>query len=181
MGQMHTLQISVYSPSKRAVCTVVVSPDLKKIAKALAGGNVQSICRAVFATPHLRNYVVARVSRIVNDECSVLCSKSAKPVSLFQSMTLEQAKRFTWTQAIIELETKAPTLYEILGYAVSNSSKKNKKKKGERQFPGLCTALAILLKERNRVMCGVQSYLSSALFSTHIQKKVCDVCMIVCA
>ncbi len=163
----------MYSPSKRAVCTVVVSPDLEKITKALAGGNLQSICRAVFSTPRLRNDVVARVSRIINDECSVLCSRSAQPVSLFRCMTLEQAERFAWTQAISELETKAPTLYETLGCAVSNSSKRNKKKKGERQFPGLCTAVAILLNERNRVMCGVQSYLSCALFSTHLQKKVC--------
>ena len=131
---------------------------LEKIAKALAGGNLQSICRAVLSTPCLSNDVVAWVSRIINDECSVLCSKSAQPVSLFRSMfrsmTLEQAERFAWTQAI------APTLYEILRCAVSNSSKRNKKKKGDRQFPGLCTAVAILLKER---MCGIQSYLSCAL------------------
>ena len=46
-------------------------------------------------------------------------------------------------------------------------------------FAGLFSQLLVsgmtlwLLKERNRVMCGVQSYLSCVLFSTHIQKKVC--------
>ena len=48
------------------------------------------------------------------------------------------------------------------------------------QYPGLCTAVAILLKERNRVMCGVQSYVSSVLFSNNIHKKVCaSVCVCV--
>ena len=63
--------------------TVVMSPELKKIAKALAGGNMQSICRAVFSNPCLREEAVARLSTIVDKECSVLCSKN--PVSLFRS------------------------------------------------------------------------------------------------
>ncbi len=167
------LQISVYSPSKRAECTVVVRPDLQKIAKALAGGNVKSICRAFFSNSHLKDEAVSRVSRIVSDECALLCSKSAQPVSLFRTMTLEQVESFSWRQAITELETKAPTLYRIISYAFTHSSKRNKLKKGERQFPGLCTAVAVLLKERNKMMCGVQSFLSCALFATHIQKKVC--------
>ena len=56
-------------------------------------------------------------------------------------MTLEQAESFSWTQAIAELETKAPTLYRILALAVTHSSRRNKQKKGERQFPGLCMAV----------------------------------------
>ena len=165
----------MYSPSKRAVVTVPVDPELEKVAKALAGGNLHSICRAVFSNSRLRDEAVSCVSKMVDDECGLLCSKSAQPVSLFRSMTLEQAESFSWRLTITELETKAPTLYHILSSAVTHSLKRNKHKKGERQFPGLCTAVAILLKERNRVMCGVQSYLSSALFSTHLQKKVCSV------
>ncbi len=158
------LQVSVYSQSKQAECTVVIRPNL---AKALAGGNVQTICRAFFSNSHLKDEAVSRVSRIVSDECALLCSKSAQPVPLFRTMTLEQAESFSWKQAITELETKAPTLYHII------SSKRNKLKKGEQQFPGLCTAVAVLLKEHNKMICGVQSYLSCALFATHIQKKVC--------
>ncbi len=105
-------------------------------------------------------------------ECAALCRKSTQPVSLFRSMTLEQAESFSWGQAMTELETKAPILYNLLCTVVIHSSRRNKHKKGERQFPGLCTIVAILLKERNRNMCGIQSYISTALFSSHIQKKV---------
>ena len=70
-----------------------MSPELKKVAKALAGGNIQSISRAVFSNPRLRDEAVVRVSRIVDEECAVLCSKN--PVSLLRSMTLKQAESFS--------------------------------------------------------------------------------------
>ena len=179
------LQISVYSPSKRAICTVSIRPELEKIAKALTGGNLQSICRAVFSYPQLRDEAVSRISRIVDDECASLCSKSSQPVSLFRSMTIEQAESFSWRQTVTELETKAPTLHHIIDCAITHSSKRNKLKKGERQFPGLSTAVAILLKERNKTMCGVQS-VECPLFYSHPEEGLCVIvcdcvlCVIVC-
>eukprot|EP00731_Ephydatia_muelleri_P014114 Em0007g1424a len=112
------------------------------------------------AAPTSVKEAVSKVSRMVNDECSLLCKKSAQPVSLFRHMSLEQAEKFTWTQAISEISTKAPTLFSIVNNCVvtQRSASRNKHKKGDAQYPGLCTAVAILLKERNRVMCGVQSY-----------------------
>ena len=79
--------------------------------------------------------------------------------------------------------TKALTLFSIMNNCIvtRRSASKNKHKKGDAQYPGLCTAVAILLKEHNRVMCGVQSYVSSFLFSTKLHKKVCAcVCVCVC-
>ena len=32
----------------------------------------------------------------------------------------------------------------------------------------------MILKERNREMCGVQTFLSLVLFNSHVQKKVCQ-------
>lgn len=171
------LQISVYSPSKQAVVTVPMSSNFEKLGRALAGGNIHTICRAIFSHPSLREEVTTRVSRIVDSECASLCSRSVKPVSLFRSMTLDEAEMFSWSQAIDELEAKAPTLFSILKTAVVHSSRRNKHKTGDMHFPGLCTSVAILMKERNREMCGIQSYVSTALFSSHIQKKVCCMCI----
>ena len=89
----------MYSPRNGADVITVVSPQYEKIVKALAGGNMKSICRAFIANPHLRQEAVSKVSRMVK-ECSLLCKKSAQPVSLFRHMSLEQAEKFTWTQAI---------------------------------------------------------------------------------
>ena len=98
-----------------------------------------------------------RVCRIVDDECASLCRKKAKPVSLFRSITLDEAENFAWSQAMDELDTKAHTLLSILNTAVTLSSRRNKNKTGDAQSPALCTAVAVLLKERNREMTGIQS------------------------
>ncbi len=95
-----------------------------------------------------------------------------------RKLYLETNSHWAWDQS-----NNSPPHYWLCYHDcdITHSSKRNKLKKGERQFPGLSTAVAILLKERNKTMCGVQSYLSSALFSTHIQKKVCVwLCVIVC-
>ena len=42
-------------------------------------------------------------------------------------------------------------------------------KKDEQHMPGICMAVATLLKERNREMCGVQSIISVA---SQVKKKV---------
>ena len=67
------------------VVTTTVSPEFEKVGRVLAGGNVKSVCRAVFANPHLREEAVGRVSRIINDECASLCSKG---VSKFWTATV---------------------------------------------------------------------------------------------
>ena len=102
--------------------------------------------------------------------CSAICPSSRLRVSR------------GWTQAILELSTKAPTLFKIIhNSVVSRGLVRNKHKRGDAQYPGLCTAVGIILKECNREMCEVQSYISSALFFTKIHKKVCVcVCVYVC-
>ena len=166
-------QISVYSRTKAADVMIIVSPEFEKVAKALAGGNVKSICRALFANPRLRQEAVSKVSSMVNKECSLLCKKKAQPVSLFRHMSLEQAESFSWNEIISELNFKAPTLFHIIHDSiVTCSDHRNKQKKGDSHYPSLCTAVAILLKERNRQMCGLQSYISSALFSTRIPRRI---------
>ena len=162
----------MYLPSRNAVISKTVSKELEKLTRALAGGNTKSICKAVFAIPHLKEEVLSPVTRIVDDECAFLCRKKPECMSLFRKMSLEQAECFSWVQAITELETKAPTLYRTLASIVTHSAARNKLKKGESYYPGICIAVAVLLKQRNREMCGLQSYFSSVLFSTKIHKKV---------
>ena len=73
-----------------------MSPQYEKIVKALAGGNMKSICRAFFANPHLRQEAVSKVSRMVNDECSLLCKKNAQPVSLFRHTLEGEQQSYVW-------------------------------------------------------------------------------------
>ena len=108
----------MYSPKKGAEVITAVCPEFEKIVKTLAGGNVKFICRALLANPDLREEAVSKVSRTICEECSLLCKKNAQPVSLFHHMSLAQAESFSWTQAIMELSTKAPTLFKIIHNSV---------------------------------------------------------------
>ena len=59
-------------------------------------------------------------------------------------------------------------LSKILG-----TDHRNANKRGERHYPGICMATAILLKERNR---GIQAFLSLVLFSSRVQKMCVSMC-----
>ena len=130
------------------VVTTAVSPEFEKVGRALAGGNVKSICRAVFANPHLQEEAIGQVSM------TSVPLFAARVYKHCRRMTLEQAESFLWTQTISELETKAPTLF---CFVVTRSAGRNKHKKGKAQYPGLCTAVAILLKEGAviRIQCSL--------------------------
>ena len=77
----------------------------------------------------------------------------------------------TWKVFISELESKAPTLLHLLTTLVSFNDRRNVSKVGTSHYPSICTAVAVLLKERNREMCGLQSLVSALLYSCHSEKQ----------
>lgn len=77
----------------------------------------------------------------------------------------------SWDAFIIELQSKVPTLLLILLTLVSFNDSRNAKV-GATHFPGVCAAVAVLLKERNREMCGFQSLVSALLYACHSEKQV---------
>ena len=85
-------------------------------------------------------------------------------------------ENFSWDVFITELETKCPILHQILETVVSHSDHRNSQKKAEAHHPGICMVAAILLKERNREMVGVQSLLSLVLFNSRVHKNVSLLC-----
>ena len=63
-----------------------------------------------------------------------------------------------------ELEQNAPLLFTLLHSITVRNDHRNTAKTGTAHYPGICFAAAILLKERNREMCG--------LYSCHAEKQV---------
>ena len=49
---------------------------------------------------------------------------------------------------------------------------RNRSKSGRAHQPGICMAAAVVLKERNQKMTGVQSLVSLMLFASHVDKQV---------
>ena len=71
-----------------------------------------------------------------------------------------------------ELKVKAPLTLQLVTALVSKNDSRNKQKCGDAHYPGICMAIAIMLKERDREMCGIQTLLSLILFSSRVQKQV---------
>lgn len=97
----------------------------------------------------------------VIDECSVLCSR-AHPTP-FRSCQVSELSAFTWDQYIQEMERKSPTLLRLLKKVACHSDHRNEQKKADRHTPGICMCVAVLLKERNREIVGVQTHILSSV------------------
>ena len=139
--------------------------SLVKVGAALAGGHALSIAKAVFAHSQLREHILLKVLDLICEESATLCKRN--PASAFRRIPIDSLGMFCWEH---ELDHKAPILSRIATSMVKHNDHRNSKKKGTHHLPAVCMAIAILLKERNREMCGVQSLL---LFESHVQKMVC--------
>ena len=60
-----------------------------------------------------------------------------------------------------------------LALHVRGNDHRNIIKVGAAHYPGICCAAAILLKERNHEMCGLQSLVSLIMYTCHAEKQVC--------
>lgn len=55
---------------------------------------------------------------------------------------------------------------------VGKNDARNMQKRDTAHYPGICFAVAVILKERSREMCGLQSFVSLLLMASGVEKKV---------
>ena len=164
------VQISVATPSRPVPWSRELDVQEVKLGRAIAGGHLPTVAKAVLAYADLREAVLRLILEEIETECAVLCQR--KEPSLFRKMEPASLADFRWEILISELEEKAPLLLRIFQLMVSMNDHRNQHKGGVQHYPGICMAMAVLLKERNREICGVQSVLSLLLFFSHAEKKV---------
>ena len=143
-----------------------------KLFRSLLGGHYPSFANAVMANPNIREAVLTSFLNLINAECNTLCKKLADPPSRFRKIDLGELSDFSWKPLIIELQDNAPVLFKILTSIVSHSDSRNNFKVGSAHFSGICTAVSVVLKERNREMCGIQSLVSLLMYSSCCEKQV---------
>ena len=160
------------TPSRPASFQAKLDASLTRVGRALAGGDLQAIAKAVFSTDGLRQQLLQKFTVTLNTEITELCRKRANPPSLFRQIPFEKLSAFRWCDCIAELKLKAPILLQVILSLVSCNDTRNKQKCGAVHHPGVCMAIAVLLKERNREMCGIQMLLSLNLFTSRVQKQV---------
>ena len=160
------------SPSRSIPWQTNLTEEDAKIGRALTGGHLQSVAKAVVSHKYLSELVFALFINKVDSECNTLCQRSTAPPSLFRKIPVSQLSDFNWQMFIDELSSSAPQLLQILTKIACHSDHRNKKKVNMAHYPSICMAAAVILKERNREMCGIQSLLSLLLFASCVQKQV---------
>ena len=138
-----------------------------------------SIAGAIIENKQLADLVWQHFLKKIDQECSVLCQKRSPP-SPFRSTVVGDFQNFRWKDYIDDLSLKAPTLLSLLYSIVSHTDHRNAKKTASTHHPGICMTMAVLLKERNREMCGVQSLISLILYSSHAEKQVKSLTFLQC-
>ena len=121
-----------------------------KIGRALAGGHVPSIAKAIFAHNGVRQEVLLKVMDLINEEVDSLCriAKENEPPSPFRHIPVSDLD--TFQDCICQLQEKSTFLYHLMVSLVQRNDHCNNTKRGDSHIPGICTAVAIMLKERNK-------------------------------
>ena len=156
-------------PSQRSQ-TKILGEAEGEIAESLVNGHTPSIASAILNIKSLQEAVITHLIQTLTNECNKLCQLTRGP-SLFRTIPVMDLASVRWEAFIEELHTKAPTLLNILLTIVAVRDKKNTTKVGTSHYPGVCTAIAILLKERNMHMCGLQHLVSALMYNCHCEKQ----------
>ena len=147
--------------------------DDAAIGKALSDGHLPTLAKAIINHPTLAGHVFELLTDQISSECNLLCRRGLEISSLFRKFPVSQLPEFKWQQCIDELQSSAPRMLQILTAISTKNDNRNTVKQGSAHFPGVCVALAVILKERNREMCGIQSLVSILLMMSGVEKKVC--------
>ena len=135
---------------------------------SLLSGNSASIASAVLGMD-VREAVLSHLLEQIDRKCGKLCQKVT--ASHFRTIPTEELHTFKWLHLVAELESSSPLLFRALS-TIAGHDRRNKTKVGPAHFPGICTAAAVILKERNREMCGLQSLVSLVMYTCHGEKQV---------
>ena len=151
------------TPSRSVPYSHELDDNLSKVGRALAGGNLSTISKLVLSHEDLREQILVRIMDEINRECACLCQRGDP--SVFRKIPLQNLADFKWSICGDELQRKAPVLYRVFSKVVSSNNHRNQQKRGDQHLPGVCTAAAVLLKERSREMNGIQRMVSLVLFT----------------
>ena len=108
------------TPSRPAPFQAKLGASLTRVGRALAGGDLQTIAKAVvFSTDGLRQQLLENFTVTLNTEITELCRKTVNPPSLFCHIPLEKLSDFKWCDCVAELKTKAHFLLQVVSSLVS--------------------------------------------------------------
>ena len=163
-------QITISTSSGTTLLQKTLQQAETKIIGAIVRQHTPSIANAVIEMPGMHDKLWSYFLNLVVSEFQVLCCK--EPLSLFRHMPVKEIDQFQWEPLMTELQCKAPLLLKLLSAVVVREDTRCQVKPPTVHYPAIVTATAILLKERNREMSGVQSIVSCLMYACHSEKQV---------
>ena len=163
------LQVAITTPSRSTPFHKTLGEEEGRVARALAGGHASSIASAVMKIPDVKKELHIHFLNSINRECTELCKKD----TLFRGIPADQIASFRWEVFMDELESKSPLLLDILTVAATRVINRNQGSPKTNKYPGMVTAAAVLLKQRNREMVAIPSVVSLLMYRGYCQKQVC--------
>ena len=154
------VSIVIEYPSKRV--TKELNGDLAKVGTALARGPVNRLAGAILKDETLRGEVIAKVTRLISNECNMLCSR--RNPSLLRKNSKEDLTNFSFADLCLEWKERAPIFYAFLMACATNKTKDQPE-----WLPSVTIAGSVLLKQRNSHMTATASILGILMKSRSIE------------
>ena len=99
------------------------------------------------AIESVKEAVLSLILQDISQECSNLCKKT--PTSLFRKIPVDKMAEFSWEELIKELTFTAPTMLRVVS---SIAVRIQNQVTSPSHYPGICAAVAVMLKERNKAI-----------------------------
>ena len=133
----------------------------------LAKGNYYSFAIKI---PRLKKELIKAVAAEVRHECQALCSTLPGKKSVLRRTSAANLKTFQFSKVVDELCEQAPAFSAVLVASVKRYQKQHTR---DAIIPSIGFAAAVLLHERNNLMCAAQSVNSILFHQGHTSKMVC--------
>ena len=139
-----------------------LTPSRRKIGKAIARRSKASVVAQCMKDNVMFNYIIIRISRILQSELRKLCSVD----SLLKENSTTAFQEFSWNNLIKEIQDHAPLLLSVMTACTKTRSRRPNRNSTIGMY------IAMLLQYCYKNMCLVQKILSLVLHAGHSSKQV---------
>ena len=147
------------------------SSGLKPMARSLGRRNHPAIAKQVMRNPKTKAACLKVLEKDIQKELSSVVS--TKSTSCLRLRSLDALESFSWEKLCMELQSSAPTLYQVLHGCVNVKRRQRSTKThhpSNTAILGVCAA--VLLRHRNQNLNLLQRIISLILHSGHAAKQV---------
>lgn len=141
-----------------------MTPRRKPLGKAIARGSRTAIIAQCLKQPEMRDILIKKVGKLVQNEVAYMCSNKFKSTQLQHSK--DDLLKFSWSDIIKEMEKHAPVLLQLL----LNATKTRRDRPNRELVISMCTAMLCKLRRAN--MSTFQKIVSLIMYAGHSSKKV---------